>query len=440
MDLTSAEAGPATGAAVRAPGAGALRGPLLRASVLALAALALFLAGRALAPHTIDFGVYHQAARSLLAGRTDLYSTSFALEPPMRYVYPPLFVVLVAPLGLLEFDEAFGIWFTVLVLATFVSLRYAIAAWWPRQGWGRGGWMLALSALFIAGPALVYGLRSANVHLLLVLMLLVATVAWGRGHTGRAAALIAAAGAIKIFPLFLVPVLLVLKEWRMVARITVLSAAFWMLPLFWFGPAGAVSLYHQWRSDVAGNVERLRRESRLDVSLESAAERWLSEVDYARRIDSRYPQANLARLGTSSARAVGKVLVFAVVMASLLVVLRLGRSMADPMSRAAAAGGIFATAQLLIGPYTTLLYLSAWILPVLGLPGAARVQLSAHPRLAAAFGLLGAINLVLVFVPGSASHRMLEAWGAHTLMSAALWALAMWIAWRFPRRRALPAS
>jgi hypothetical protein len=437
MDVSSAGAGPTSDAAVRAPGARALRGALLRAVALAVAVVALFLAGRALAPHSIDFGVYHQAARSLLAGRTDLYSTSFALEPPMRYVYPPLFVLLVAPLGLLSFGDAFGVWFTVLVLAAFASLRSAIAAWWPRQGSGRHGWILAVSALFIAGPALIYGLRSANVHLLLVLMLLAATVAWGQGRTGRAAALIAAAGAIKIFPLFLVPVLLVLKEWRLVARITVLSAAFWMLPLLWFGPAGAVNLYHQWRSDVAGNVERLRTESRLDVSLESATERWLSEVDYTRRIDSRYPQANLARLEPSAARAIGIALVIGVIAVSLVVVFRLGRSMADPTSRAAAAGSIFATAQLLVGPYTTLLYLSAWLVPALGLPAAAGIQRSAHARLCLILGLLGAINLVLVFIPGGASHRALEAWGAHTLMSAALWALSVGIAWRFPRRRAL---
>jgi len=42
---------------------------------------------------------------------------------------------------------------------------------------------------------------------------------------------------------------------------------------------------------------------------------------------------------------------------------------------------------------------------------------------------------VLVLMPGAERHRALEAWGAHTLISAALWCLSVWVACRFPRRR-----
>jgi hypothetical protein len=296
---------------------------------------------------------------------------------------------------------------------------------------------MGLAALCLAGPAVIYGFRSANVHLLLVLMTLAAIVAWGQGQRRRAALLIAAAGAIKVFPLFLVPVLVALREWRLVTRIAVLSAGLWLLPFVWFGPARGLELYRQWERDVARNVERLRLESRLDVSLGSTAARWLSEVDYTQRIDPRYPQANLARLAPLQARAIGQGLVILVASLTLLAALKLGGSMADPTSRAAAAGSLFATAQLLIGPYTTLLYLSAWIVPAVGLPAAAAIQLSVRRRLRAALGLLGAATLTLALLPGSASHRAVEAWGAHTLLTAALWALSLWLAWRFPRKREL---
>jgi hypothetical protein len=407
--------------------------------ILVAAGLLLFLAGRAFAPHSIDFVVYHQAARSLLAGRTDLYAATFALEPPMRYVYPPLFVLLVAPLGLLPFAEAFGLWFTLLGLATILVVRQAVRAWGPRAGWGRGRWSYAAAVALIAGPAVIYGLRSANIHLLLVLMTLAALVAWGEGRTGRAAALISLAGAIKVFPLFLVPLLVAEREWKLVGRIAALSAIVWALPLVAFGPSRGLALYDEWRRDVGGNVERLRRESRLDISLESAVTRWLSETDYSERLDPRYPQAHVARLAPGTARAIGQGAVVLIALGSLLVALRVGRSMADPVARAAVTGALFVPAQLLTGPYTTLLYLSGWLLAALALPAAAAIQTQARGRLRAALLALGVLNMAAVLAPGSACHRALEAWGMHTLMSCALLCVAVWVAWRIPRRREHPA-
>jgi hypothetical protein len=406
----------------------------LRALLLVLCCAAgvcvLFVAGRRLAAHSIDFVVYHQAARSLLAGRTDLYSDSFALAPPMRYVYPPLFVLLVAPLGRLSMPDAFGVWLTLLLLATVLVVRGAVRRWW-----GRWHWSWALAAVLLTAPWVVYGVRSANIHLLVVLMLVAAVVAWGRGQLGRAAALVALGGAIKVFPLYLLPALLLLREWRLVARILLFSALFWSLPVLYFGPTRALELGAQWWSEVGG-VERLRRESRLDVSVQSAVERWLSVNDYSTRIDPAYPQVNLVSLGGASARVAGSALGLLIASISLVAALRLGASIADPAARAAAASSLSVTAQLLLGPYTQLLYLSGWLLPVLALPAAAALQRSALPRLRAALLALGLANMALVMVPGSANHRLLEAAGAYTLAGLALWGLCVWIAARFPRRRA----
>ena len=406
------------------------RRSLLVALAILASAGALFFAGRALAPHSIDFVVYHRAARSLLAGRTDLYSPTFALDPPMRYLYPPVFVLLVAPLGLLAYENAFGLWFALLVLAAAYVLVDAVRAWRPP-----GAWVYGLTIAFLAGPALLYGLRSANVHLLVVLMTIAAVVAWGRGRFAGAAVLVSVAGAMKVFPLYLLPFLVALREWKLTARIALLSTALWTLPLAYFGPARCVDLYGQWWRDVAGNVERLRRESRLDVSRESATVRWLSDVDYGPRIDRNYPQVHVVSVSPAWARGAGKTLIGAVVLLTAVAVLRLRRSVAERGARAAAAGSLCLSAQLLVGPYTTLLYLSGWLLPVLALPAAAAAQLPILSRLRWSLLALGIVNVVLVLVPGAAPHRALEAWGVYTLISAALWSLSLWVAWRFPRRR-----
>jgi len=407
------------------------RSAALAALLVTTTAAGLFCAGRAVAPHAIDFVVYHRAAQSLLAGRTDLYSATFALDPPMRYVYPPFFVLLVAPLGLLAYEDAFGLWFALLAIATVYVVRGAVRAWRPKASWA-----YSLTALLLCGPAVLYGLRSANVHLLVVLLTIAAVVAWARGKAGRAAALLSVAGAVKIFPLYLVPFLAGLREWRLCTRIALMSTALWMLPLAYFGPARAVELYGQWWQDIAGNVERLRYESRLDVSLSSASRRWLSTVNYAPRIDRNYPQVNLANLPSAWAHTTGRALVGLVVLMTALAVLRLRASVADLGARAAAAGSLCLSAQLLVGPYTTLLYLSGWLLPVLALPAAAATQLAILPRLRHALLALGIVNVVLALLPGAGLHRALEAWGVHTLISAALWCLSLWVACRFPRRRA----
>jgi hypothetical protein len=66
---------------------------LILAAIVALYATAKF-AGQ-------DFAVYYAAASSLFAGRTDLYSADFALGPVMDYRYPPIFILIIAPIALL---------------------------------------------------------------------------------------------------------------------------------------------------------------------------------------------------------------------------------------------------------------------------------------------------------------------------------------------------
>ncbi|MCU0241802.1 MAG: glycosyltransferase 87 family protein [Vicinamibacteria bacterium] len=375
----------------------------------------LFLLARTLAPHSIDFIVYHRALQSLLQGRVDLYADDFALDPPMRYVYPPLFVLLTAPLGLLDFKTAAGLWLTLLGLALTGMLALVHHVWRPQD-------RLRLVLLTLAAPWLLYGLRSGNVHLLVVLLLLAALVAWSCGRSGWAGALLALGGALKVFPLLFLPLLVALKEWRLLTRALAISVALWTAPVLYFGPARTLEIYRQWLTDV-GNAERLRRESRLDISLPSACERLLSEADYSRRIDRAYPQVNIVHWDSSVARGVGQALALLVAAGSLVAAVRLGAI--AMRERAIAAGSLFVTAQLLIGPYTTRLYLSAWLIPALGLPALVRSSAIARPLRCALLGL-GAINLALTLLPGGAAHRAVEAAGADTLLSLALWILSLW--------------
>ena len=132
---------------------------------LAITIAAFFFLGRHFIHRSPDFPVYHNAAISLLAGRTDLYSDTFAWVPPQIYVYPPLFVLLIAPLGLLSLQNAFGVWVGAMCVAVAAVVRRATREWKVHSEWRR-----ALLCLLLAGPYVVLALKSGNVHLFLVLL------------------------------------------------------------------------------------------------------------------------------------------------------------------------------------------------------------------------------------------------------------------------------
>jgi hypothetical protein len=96
------------------------------------AGLLLFAIGRRFSATANDLIVYHTAARNLLEGRTDLYSDSFALKPPMIYGYPPLFLLFVSPIGWLNFETAYGLWLPLWPFHSRLSLDL------PSQCGGRG--------------------------------------------------------------------------------------------------------------------------------------------------------------------------------------------------------------------------------------------------------------------------------------------------------------
>ncbi len=402
-------------------------------SALVLAAVAVFLLGRELVPFTIDFPVYYKAGQSLLSGRTDLYAVSFALDPPMRYVYPPVFVVLFAPLALLAPTDAFGLWFAFLVGATWLVLRRTLADWrserFPLQLWVAG---------LLAGPFLIYGLRSSNVHLLVVLLTLAGALAWTRGRHWGASFCWALGGALKVFPLLLIPVLLLLREWRLALRTLALSILCWSLPAFWFGPGRTLELQGEWYRAVVVDAERLRQESRLDVSLPRTVERLLAPTDYSRRIDARYPQVNLVNLSPGLVRTVGQGAALLVVALSAVALSLLARRRGGSSAETVAAVlSLYMSAQLLIGPYTTLLYLSAWIVPALGL-SFVRGE-SSGARRGALLGL-GTINLLVFLIPGGEPRRALEAAGCFTAMNAVLWILSLLAVVKLSAARRDPVS
>jgi hypothetical protein len=81
---------------------------------------------------------------------------------------------------------------------------------------------------------------------------------------------------------------------------------------------------------------------------------------------------------------------------------------------------IFITAQLLLGPYTPIQYLSGWVLAMLAFP--AILQRGFGQRTLFGIGLL---NVVLFLIPGRMSQRTFQAYGVFTLIGILLWVLSL---------------
>ena len=79
-----------------------------------------------------DFSVYYVAGRSLISGRTDLYSPDFARGVVMDYRYLPFFILVFAPLSLLPYTAAAFVWHLLNTLAIVVAVM-SIASIYSEQ-------------------------------------------------------------------------------------------------------------------------------------------------------------------------------------------------------------------------------------------------------------------------------------------------------------------
>ena len=109
------------GAPPKSPGDG--RSKLLRwVGWLAMAVVAAGFAYHA-AHKTIDFRVYHSAARAMLAGSRDFYGDRSGFGWPMVYRCSPLFLLLFTPFALLPLPAASALWVILKLIVLYFLIR-----------------------------------------------------------------------------------------------------------------------------------------------------------------------------------------------------------------------------------------------------------------------------------------------------------------------------
>src|SRR5438067_8530636 len=99
------------------------------------------------AAHPMDFRVYHFGARGVFDGTRPVYGQASGLGWPMHYRYPPLFLLLFAPLAALPLGWGAAIWVTLKIIVFVVLLRVMLCRLQPAGARGPS-WSFGIVFLF----------------------------------------------------------------------------------------------------------------------------------------------------------------------------------------------------------------------------------------------------------------------------------------------------
>jgi hypothetical protein len=188
--------------APRVPGGTGLVWLRRAGSIVLLALLALL--ARESAIHSIDFPVYHRAARQIMAGDYELYPPEAyggQPVPSQGFRYAPAIAVLFVPFGWLPLELA-ALAFFLLKLAALWYVGTVVAR---HVGLSDRRRQVFLVAFLAVGGYIVEELRFGNVHFLCIALLVFAYDRAEAGRVATPAAALAVAIATKLTPLALLP-------------------------------------------------------------------------------------------------------------------------------------------------------------------------------------------------------------------------------------------
>lgn len=222
---------------------------VFRGVLLALVVFSIFQAGAMRsrgAVHSNDFKHIWAGARILADGGSPydpklMFSAArqYNLGPVNPYVYLPATGLMMRPLAAMDFATAERVWF-------WLNL---VLIWWcvlagPRLMRVERPWLAQLTgALFIVmwyppmgGVTPFYRQMTAGQMSIALLAMLVGTIGWlVRGRNLRAGALLGAAAAFKIAPLFLIVVLAGMRRWRAAVAACAAFGAIMVISMMWTG-------------------------------------------------------------------------------------------------------------------------------------------------------------------------------------------------------------
>ena len=219
-----------------------------------------------------------------------VYGLASGIGWPEFFRYPPLFLTLILPLGLLPYKAAVAVWATLKCLALYLVAR----ALGRRLHFPRAGFWWLVPVLFCAG-FLVQELVLGNAQFL-IFAVVASGFLWLERDERLAAFLLALGVTLKLWPLFFLPYLAVRKGLRAAVLMVLALAGLMLLPAAYFGWSGNVSLLRAWTAQ-EWSTRGLAAETWFPgQSLAGIMQRYLTFMDYSKWPDRNYLQLHLLNL------------------------------------------------------------------------------------------------------------------------------------------------
>jgi hypothetical protein len=263
----------------------------IRQALFALLALSAIAVAYSQSARSVDFMAYYYAARVAMGLQPGhVYGLASGIGWPQFFRYPPLFLVLILPLGLLPYKISLAVWAALKCGALYLIVR----ALGRRLNFPRTGFWWLVPAL-LCGGFLVQEFILGNVQFLVFALVAAGFLAFER-HERRGAFLLALGVTLKIWPLFFMPYIGVRKGARAALLMAVWLGGLMLLPAAYFGWSGNISLIRDW-------IVQERSTSTLTAeawfpgqSLAGILERYLTVMDYSKWPDRNYVQLHLLHL------------------------------------------------------------------------------------------------------------------------------------------------
>jgi hypothetical protein len=197
----------------------------------------------------LDFSAYYTAGQSLNAGLSP-YENNVDHKPPIwdgfayfkysRFLYPPLVASLFQPLALFSYRQAKLIWIILILICVSLSLLVTIRSFPPRNRI----YLLALIAFTCLYHPLITHLERGQIDavtLLIISLVIIQLVKGGKTNQIYAGILLALAVLIKLYSLYLIPIIMLRKHWHVLKGFVFGVALLFVISLL--VPSSRVNLY-----------------------------------------------------------------------------------------------------------------------------------------------------------------------------------------------------
>ena len=198
-----------------------------------------------------DFGAYYRAALAVRQGRTPYFVDEYG--PMGVYPYAPAFAYGFIPLAYLDYLWACRCWMLLNWLTTGAGFVLAIRLLHPPhsppcEGGVRGSevWGIVLLTLVPMTAYLWTNVHVGQVSMVMVLGCLGWVYCQRQGYRFLGGTFLAAASALKLAPLALVPYLIIQRDRRGWAGFVIGAAPVFAVPAAWVGWRGTCDLHAAW--------------------------------------------------------------------------------------------------------------------------------------------------------------------------------------------------